>query len=100
MDTSQLQCLIECDPVLRNRIIGTYAADILPRELPQPPFGFIANTDIHTKQGQHWLAFLVILQDKSTFLIVMVEVRLKTVAIFSYGYKNTLQFYAQMSFRY
>jgi hypothetical protein len=29
----------------------------LPRELPQTPFGFIANTDIHTKFGQHWVAF-------------------------------------------
>ena len=57
METSQLQCMIECDAVLNGAIIGVFAADRLPTELPRIPFGFIANTDIHTKPGQHWCAF-------------------------------------------
>lgn len=57
MDTSQLKCMIKCDCVLNRRIIGVFSADNLPRVLPQTPFGFIANTDIHTKSGQHWCAF-------------------------------------------
>lgn len=57
MDTSQLQCMIKCDPVLHRRVNGVFAADKLPSELPQTPFGFIVNTDIHTKPGQHWCAF-------------------------------------------
>lgn len=57
MDTSQLQCMIECDPILNDRIIGVFSADRLPSKLPQTPFGFIANTDIHSKPGRHWCAF-------------------------------------------
>jgi hypothetical protein len=57
MNTSQLECIIDCDPVLNGRIIGVFAADKLPRQLPRTPYGFIANTHIHTKPGQHWCAF-------------------------------------------
>ncbi len=57
MDTSQLKCMIECDPVLKQSILGVFAADRLPTELLRTPFGFIANTDIHAKPGRHWCAF-------------------------------------------
>lgn len=57
MDTSQLNCMIECDAILKGTVIGVFAADRLPTELPPTPFGFIANTDIHTKPGKHWCAF-------------------------------------------
>lgn len=57
MDTSHLKCMIECDHVLNRRVIDVFAADRLPRELPQTPFGFIANTDIHNKPGRLWCAF-------------------------------------------
>ena len=49
--------MIECDGVLNGSIIGVFAADKLPRDLPRSPFGFIANTDVHTNPGQHWCAF-------------------------------------------
>ena len=49
--------MIDCDPVLNGNIIGVFAADKLPMQLPSTPFGFIANTDIHTKPGKHWCAF-------------------------------------------
>ena len=57
MNTSQLQCMIECDDLLRNSIIGVYAADQLPKGARNYPYGFISNTDIHFKRGQHWCAF-------------------------------------------
>lgn len=57
METSQLTCMIDCDPVLTKRVIGVFPADRLPLELPKTPFGFIANTDIHSKHGQHWCGF-------------------------------------------
>jgi hypothetical protein len=57
METTQLMCMIECDPVLNQRVIGVFAADRLPVNCPRPPFAFIANTDIHTRSGQHWCAF-------------------------------------------
>ena len=57
MNTSQLHCCIECDPVLAGRIIGVYAADQLPKTVPFFPCGFIANTDDHTGSGRHWVAF-------------------------------------------
>lgn len=57
MNTSQLRCMIDCDDVLKGTIIGVFAADRLPTELPLTPFGFIANTDIHSKPGKHWCAF-------------------------------------------
>lgn len=56
MNTSQLKCIIQCDPVLERRVIGVFAADRLPSALPQTPFGFIVNTDIHSKPGVHWCA--------------------------------------------
>ena len=57
MDTSQLKCMKECDSVMNGAIIGVFAADRLPKNLPGSPFGFIANTDVHTNPGQHWCAF-------------------------------------------
>lgn len=57
MNASQLKCMIRCDPILNERVIDVYAADQLPNELPQTAFGLIANTDIHTRPGEHWCAF-------------------------------------------
>ena len=57
MNTSQLQCCIDCDPLLRRHILGVYAADKLPNIFPFYPCGFIANTDEHKSPGRHWIAF-------------------------------------------
>ncbi len=59
MNTSQIQCCIECDPTLRPSVIGVFAADQLPKALTKYPCGFIANTDIYSKPGEHWCAFYV-----------------------------------------
>ena len=59
MNTSQLRCIISCDPVLRERVVGVFAADELPETLPTTPCGFIANTDISSLPGKHWLAFFI-----------------------------------------
>ena len=57
MDTSQLKCMIHCDPVLNGQVLGVFAADRLPKGTLSYPYGFIANTDIHSRAGQHWCAF-------------------------------------------
>ena len=59
MNTTQLQCCIDCDPVLKDKVIGVFAADQLPMTLSKYPCGFIANTDTYSKPGQHWCAFYV-----------------------------------------
>ena len=57
MDTSQLKCMIHCDPVLNGQVLGVFAADRLPKGTLSYPYGFIANTDIYSRVGQHWCAF-------------------------------------------
>ena len=59
MNTSQLQCIISCDPLLHKQTLGVFAADQLPRVLPNKACGFIANTDVSSRPGQHWLAFFI-----------------------------------------
>ena len=59
MNTSQLQCIISCDPVLRDRVLGVFAADHLPQTLPPQACGFIVNTDLSSQPGTHWLAFFI-----------------------------------------
>ena len=56
MNTSQLQCCIDCSSTLKTHIVGVFAADQLPTQL-KSGFGFIANTDDHTKEGKHWCCF-------------------------------------------
>lgn len=59
MNTTELQCCIKCDAVLNDYIGGVFAADMLPKTIQRYPFGFIANTDSHSKLGTHWCAFYV-----------------------------------------
>ena len=56
MNTSQLQCCIECSLSLKKYIAGVFAADELPSKLKYGS-GFIANTDKHNKPGRHWCSF-------------------------------------------
>lgn len=67
MNTSQLQCCIDCDPILRDNVIGVYAADRLPRSDCHYPCGLIVNTDIHSKPGKHWCAFYLETSGKVDF---------------------------------
>ena len=56
MNTFQLQCVINCDIEMKNKILGGYAADKIPKTM-QIKSGFIANTDPHQQPGKHWIAF-------------------------------------------
>ena len=51
MNTAEIKC------ILRNvdKFKGVFSRDTLPKVLI-PPFGLIANTDISTTPGQHWIA--------------------------------------------
>ncbi len=59
MNTSQLRCIVSCDPVLRDGVLGVFAADQLPISIPTYPCGFIVNTDSSSQPGQHWLAVFI-----------------------------------------
>ena len=59
MNTSQLQCIISCDSVLKERVVGVFAADQLPKSLPFLPCGLIVNTDMISHPGRHWLSFFI-----------------------------------------
>lgn len=56
MNTSQLECMIDCDPMLRDNVIGVYGADQLPLRRFRKAYGFIANTRPYPLPG-HWCAF-------------------------------------------
>ena len=57
MNTSQLECMIQCDPVLEKRVLGVYAADQLPSKIHGKQYGFIANTESSLLSGEHWCVF-------------------------------------------
>ena len=59
MNTSQLQCCIECDSLLKQYILGVFAADLIPFEVNHYPYGFIANTEASSQEGKHWIAFYI-----------------------------------------
>lgn len=56
MNTSELQCCIDCSSVLKKHVVGVFAADQLPSKRSHS-FGFIANTDNHNMEGKHWCSF-------------------------------------------
>ena len=56
MNTSQLLCCINCDPILHIHVVGVFAANRLPQNRFNRPCGIIVNTDIDSKMGVHWLS--------------------------------------------
>ena len=54
MNTSELLCCIQCDPVLKKNHVSMYAANQIPKYIQQG--AFIVNTDVDTKPGTHWCA--------------------------------------------
>lgn len=56
MDTSQLECMIRCDPAMKDHVIGVFAADRLPRGLSRG-HGLIVNVDPQFRSGSHWCVF-------------------------------------------
>jgi hypothetical protein len=57
MNTGQIQCVIDCDVLLKKHILGVFAANDLPLKLTNFPSGFIINSQPRSQEGQHWLAF-------------------------------------------
>ena len=63
MNTQQIQCAIDCDPIMKQKVIGVFARDEIPRTA-NFPFGIVMNTDPKTSEGTHWLALYY--QSKNT----------------------------------
>lgn len=62
MKGSQLMCAIQCDAMLKQRVLGVYARDTVPHLSPdmlRTGVGFIANTDRAGSKGQHWIAVYI-----------------------------------------
>ena len=54
MLTSEIECCINSDPLLREGVIGVFAADRIPSSFKRG--GIIVNTDTADKSGTHWCA--------------------------------------------
>lgn len=59
MNKTQLQGLIDIDPILQPKILGVFAEDNFPFDLTAIPAGFISNTEQASKPGLHWVSFYV-----------------------------------------
>ena len=59
MNTNSLQCIVRCDPVLSNSVVGILASDELPKQFNSFPISFIVNTDKRMDPGRHWVAFYI-----------------------------------------
>lgn len=53
MNKTQLQGLIDIDPILQPKILGVFAEDNFPFDLTAIPAGFISNTEQASKPGSH-----------------------------------------------
>jgi hypothetical protein len=54
LSSVQLKCMIACDPLMKDTIIGVYSADKIRRLKAQK--GLIVNTKPFGHEGEHWLA--------------------------------------------
>ena len=59
MNTSQLECCIECDDLLRSNVIGVFASDRLPTTIKSYPCGLISNNQIYSRSGEHLLGIYI-----------------------------------------
>lgn len=55
LDNLQLERILRSDKCTRNKFIGVFSKDTLPKK-PKYPSCFIFNTDPHNLPGQHWIA--------------------------------------------
>lgn len=67
MNTSQLLCALNCDPMLRKEVVGVYSIDEIPSTL-QWGQGFITNTDPHHLPGQHWVCCYITSDGQGEFM--------------------------------
>lgn len=59
MNTDQLDCIINCDELMKDTIVGVFAADQMPKTVKNRLMGFICNTETGYENGAHWIAFIV-----------------------------------------
>jgi hypothetical protein len=59
MNTAQLLRTVESDDVLHSCCVGVFPCNRIPKNIDRNPACIIANTDPHTKPGQHWVAFYI-----------------------------------------
>ena len=59
MNTNSLQCIVRCDPVLSNSVVGILASDELLKLFNSFPVSFIVNTDKRMDPGRHWVDFYI-----------------------------------------
>ncbi|CAG2190060.1 unnamed protein product [Mytilus edulis] len=67
MNTDTLRCIIGCDPVLSQQVIGIFAADEIPKKIPFFPIAFILNTDDRKQPRSHWLSIYLPSAHKAEF---------------------------------
>ena len=56
MNNFQIEKALRSDPQVDEIFIGVFAADDLPNQ-KEYPAGYIANTEVSSQGGQHWVAF-------------------------------------------
>ena len=66
MNTEEIKCVINCDPVMRYKVLGVFARDQIPA-LTYFPCALIVNTDTSDLPGKHWIAFYYESKEKSEF---------------------------------
>lgn len=54
LSSVQLKCMIACDPLMKDRIIGVYSADKI--QTLEAKKGLVVNTKPSGHKGEHWLA--------------------------------------------
>lgn len=59
MNTKSLHCVLRCDPVLSDSVVGILASDELPKRFNYFPVSFIVNTDKGINPGKHWVAIYI-----------------------------------------
>jgi len=57
MNNRELSKILKSHPVIEDKFIGVFPADLLPTD--KKPGFYVANTDPHNKPGRHWVAFYV-----------------------------------------
>ena len=69
MNSLQIECILHCDEVLHNSVIGVFAIDELTRglatvmkeeagKLGSKTVGIIINTDLSREKGTHWVTLV------------------------------------------
>lgn len=58
MNSIEIETLLQENSLTNVCSLGVFAADKIPKTI-QPETCFIANTDISTKSGHHWVAFYI-----------------------------------------